>query len=162
MDLECDARFQCPRCENDVGAHVLLPEPVLHGENPPTAEVEIVTVECPFCREVFSARAYVTPSMCSLEFVDHPLTPISAGAPRVREVYDDWDDYDVPEDPYSILNSSLTDASVLLDERGGGGKATGELLVAVHRITHSSPRLSRKWIDPSPQEVTRIENVFDS
>lgn len=120
MDIETDARFQCPRCENDTAANVPLGEPLWHGENPATPEVQVVIVTCPACKEEIAARAWVTPSMCSLEFIDYPLTTISASPPMVRDAYDDdWDDFDVPSDPFAVFNTALTDAAVLLDEIKG-------------------------------------------
>src|SRR5205814_6573326 len=105
-------------CDQEVAANVLLPEP------PPSDEVtfsggDIVIVACPSCGTEFKAHAFVTPSMCSLAFIDHEHTHISASPPMVR-VDDDWY-YDVPADPYAIFNASLAEARFLLDHHGGDG-----------------------------------------
>ncbi|CAN5631057.1 hypothetical protein BH10PSE6_BH10PSE6_08100 [soil metagenome] len=122
MDVETDASFRCPNCANEVTANVLMDEPIWGGENPATPEMQVVRVTCPSCESAFGTRVWVTPSLCSLEFIDHPETVITATHPMVRDAHDDWDDwddYEIPADPFAVLNASLTDASVLLDEIGG-------------------------------------------
>lgn len=133
MDLECDARFRCPACGKEVAANVLLPHPAWLGDSKATPEVEVITIECPLCKESFAGRALVRPNLCSLEFIDDPLTQISASPPMVRDD-GDWDDYDPPLDPYSIFNASLHEAGVLLDERGGGGTHLINRMVFAHFI----------------------------
>src|SRR5690349_10365536 len=122
MELETDARFRCPECNEAVAAIVLLPE------LPPKDEVtfsggEIVIITCPECETEFKARAFVAPSMCSLAFIDHEHTAISASLPMVRGVDDDLDAwlYDTPADPYAIFNASVAEARFLLDQHGGDG-----------------------------------------
>jgi hypothetical protein len=114
-----------------VAANVPLPDPHWHGEDAKFSKTAIVIVTCPFCREEFKACAFVNPSMCSLEFIDHPLTPISASPPMV--VDDDWYS-DVPEDPYAIFNASIAEARFLLDEKGGDGSSLVNRMVFTHYI----------------------------
>jgi uncharacterized C2H2 Zn-finger protein len=135
MDLETDARFRCPKCGENVAANVLLPE------LPPKAEStfaggEIVIVTCPSCETAFKARAFYTPSMCSLTFIDHPEDAIIACPPMVRDVDDELDAwlYDTPADPYAIFNASVAEARVLLDQHGGDGASLVNRMVFANYI----------------------------
>lgn len=163
MDIEVDARFQCPSCENDVESNVPLGNPVWYGENPATPEMQIVTVECPFCKEEFRARAYVTPSMCSLEFIDYPLASISATPPMVRDVDDDWDedDYDVPADPYAVFNTSLAEAEVLLDLHGGEGSSLVNRMVFAHYVGAFEAFLADTFINEVLSDDAALKDLIE-
>lgn len=134
MDLETDARFLCPQCGKEVATNVLLPDPHWHEDNAPFSDFEVVTITCPSCRGEFKARANISPSRCSLVFVDHDKILISASPPTVRESdEDDWY-YDVPPDPHAIFNTTLAEARLLLDHHGGDGSSLVNRMVFVHYI----------------------------
>jgi predicted RNA-binding Zn-ribbon protein involved in translation (DUF1610 family) len=133
MDYEIIVRFDCPECGKDVLMPVQF-EPVWYGENTATPEIQTIIIECPHCGENLKARAWAAPSMCSVEFIDYPETLISANELLVRDVDDDWDDYDVPADPYSIFNASIAEARYLLDEKGGDGRSLVNRMVFAYYI----------------------------
>lgn len=135
MDLETDARFDCPECGMEVVANVLLPE------LPPKAEItfsggEIVMVCCPKCETAFKARAFFSPTMCSMGFIDHEDTAITASAPMVRGVDEEIDAwlYDTPADPYANFNASVAEARFLLDQHGGDGASLINRMVFTNYI----------------------------
>lgn len=112
MGYECEVRFQCPHCGRNVVATIEMMETPSPSERDSTG-FEHASVECPECGEEQLVQTFFDGNTVSVAFTEYPDTPIEAGRPRVRDVLDD---YDIPDDPYSILNSSLTDASFLLDE----------------------------------------------
>lgn len=134
MDFEIIIRFECPECGKDA----LIPlqfEPVWTGENPATPEVQDVMIECPHCGKKLKGHAWATPSASSVEFIDYPDTLVEAMTPTLRGVEDDWDDYDVPADPYSIFNASMAESRFLLDQHGGDGASLLNRMVFAHYIS---------------------------
>lgn len=126
MDYECEVRFQCPHCGRDVVATIELVETPLPSERDGIG-IEHTSVECPECKEEHLVQTYFDRNMVSVAFTEYPEARIEAGSPQLRDV---WEDYDIPDDPYSILNSSLTDASVLLDEIPGSRNLLNRLVFA--------------------------------
>lgn len=126
MDYECELRFQCPHCGKDVVTTIELLVTPWPSDGDGTG-IDHTSVGCPECKAEHLVQSYFDGSIVSVQFTEHPNGRIEAGSPQLRDV---WEDYDIPDDPHSIFNSSLTDASVLLDEISGTRSLLNRLVFA--------------------------------
>lgn len=121
---ETNAQFKCPACENDVAMSVELPEPDYGADR--TSDMAVFGdsyVSCPHCDTEFHLNAWSGPHECSLEFEDHPNRKIRTGPPSYSAP-DDWEDYDPPENPYTIFMDSDAQLMNLLERHGGAADGT--------------------------------------
>ncbi|MCP9480796.1 hypothetical protein NNA36_02350 [Shimia sp. CNT1-13L.2] len=110
--------FTCPECNEYIETEVDVPEPNFAADKTSDMTSDDVTeVECPKCGECFSAYAYAGPSHCSIELNDYPETSVSADIPHYTQP-DDWDDYELPKDPFQIFMTTTTELRSMLKMHG--------------------------------------------
>lgn len=111
-------RFECPSCHYLVGTDVDVPELNFSAEKSSDMTSDgHVDVECPICNEVFSGYAYSGVGHCSIELDDYPNLKISAEMPFYNQP-EDWEDYELPEDPFQIFMRTVTELRSILTAHG--------------------------------------------
>lgn len=110
MGYFSDVAFECPKCGKDTWAPVAVPEPDFSGDKlsdiTSSGEVE---VPCAKCDTNFEGSADVSPGHCEIKLVQHPSTTVHSNTPYYDQVDepDDWELYEVPDDPYQIFQSTI-------------------------------------------------------
>ncbi len=121
--LETNARFECPSCAKRVEAAVVVPEPHWGAsENISEWRAEDDTeVKCPNCNKLFPAHASNGSSSCHITLDDYPTTEVDADLAFYSPSDDDddiWDDYELPEHPFTIFMDSYHHTGDILADHG--------------------------------------------
>ncbi|WP_122075585.1 hypothetical protein [Pseudophaeobacter sp. EL27] len=110
--------FTCPECKKTVLTEVAVPEPFFGGEKSSDMQTDdVAEVVCPECETCFSAYAYAGPSHCSIELDDYSDVTVHADIPYYTQP-DDWDDYELPKDPYQIFMTTTSELREMLKKHG--------------------------------------------
>jgi predicted RNA-binding Zn-ribbon protein involved in translation (DUF1610 family) len=118
--------FDCPRCEESVSEHVVIPEPdwtSAEGLADLTSEGAIY-LSCPNCGGEFEGYSYFTHGECTVTFRDFTYQAISADIPHYFPPDDEsWILFEPVQKPFDTFQSSvrqLRDISLERNDEDGG------------------------------------------
>lgn len=129
--------FDCPKCGQRTMPEVAVPEPVWNEEWGVRDLVSSGTVDivCTECGEHLAGVVEAAPNKkAQFKLSEHPDVIINATPPSFID-YDDWTEYEPPENPYNIFTDSLAHTEQLLTEHGGDGSHLVNRMVFAHRIS---------------------------
>jgi hypothetical protein len=135
----CRVRFTCPACKEPVSIEVDVPEPNWSADRASDMGSEDQTdVQCPNCKEGFSAFCSNSPSSCEITLDDYPDTTVQTELAYYEASDEDdggWDgDYEPPDNPYWIFTTSHDQSIGLLNAVGGDGAHIINRMVFAHSI----------------------------
>lgn len=136
LRYECLLELVCPACGKIIMPEVVVPEP-MWNENWGVRDLASkgpVTIVCSECKTELEALVEADPRCSKFTLVKYPDTRIRSTPPSFIE-FEDWNEYDPPEDPYNIFIDSLQLTEDLLNEHGGGGSHLVNRMVFAHRIS---------------------------
>lgn len=161
---QTDAEFVCPICTRRSVSSVAVPTPGVFGQKSLEAEGD-VEVQCMHCDVELSAYAYVGPFYCRIELTDHPATQVAANVPIYLED-EGWEDFDPPENPYSIFADSDRQLVELLFDQGSSidGSNLINRLVFAHYIAAMEAFLADTLlnaVEASEETFSRLIDTAD-
>ncbi len=134
--FETHVQFICPRCAAHASTAVDVPEPDWGGaERMSDLNSEGETeVQCPVCASLFEAYVINSAGDCEVTLKEHPETHVSADTAFYSPEEDDWTDYVLPDDPFSIWKESFEQAQAYLEAHGSddGGALLNRMVFSQH------------------------------
>lgn len=119
--------FACPICAHPFHEEVQVPEPNYAGENlsEMVSEGE-VELHCKACGNYFGGDVWAGPAHCDINLRDYPGTEVSCDLPGYDRPPEDWDDWQIADDPFTVFRENRTELSHLIDTQS---KAAGSSLI---------------------------------
>lgn len=120
QQFETHVQFLCPNCDTRVQTAAEVPEPNWSAaESMSDLNSEGATViDCPHCDTQFEAYVINSAGECDVTLKDHPETSVVADTAFYSPEEDDWSDYVLPDNPYSIWKESFEQAQAYLEAHG--------------------------------------------
>ena len=134
--FETHVQFVCPACAAHAHTAVDVPEPdwgAAESSSDLSSEGE-TEVNCPHCNAVFDAYVINSAGDCDIRLNDHKDTAVAADMAFFSPEEDEWSDYELPENPYSIWMASYEQARTFLEAHGSedGGSLLNRMVFAQH------------------------------
>jgi len=134
--FETHVQFVCPVCAAQVHTEVAVPEPdwgAAESSSELNSEGE-TEVDCPQCNAVFDAYVINSAGDCDIRLTQYEDTAVVADTAFFSPDEEDWSDYELPENPYSIWMSSYEQARTFLDAHGSedGGALLNRMVFSQH------------------------------
>lgn len=134
--FEAHVQFICPRYEAHASTAVDVPEPDW-GEADRMLNLNSegeTEVQCPVCASLFEAYVINSAGDCDVTLKEHPETHVSADTAFYSPEEDDWTDFVLPDDPFSIWKESFEQAQAYLEAHGldDGGALLNRMVFSQH------------------------------
>lgn len=134
--FETHVHFVCPACAAHAQTAVEVPEPdwgAAESSSDLNSEGE-TEVNCPHCNAVFDAYVINSAGDCDIRLNDHHDTAVVTDLAFFSPEEEEWSDYELPENPYSIWMASYEQARTFLEAHGSedGGALANRMVFSQH------------------------------
>ncbi|SCA55947.1 conserved hypothetical protein [Candidatus Terasakiella magnetica] len=118
-ELVSTISFSCPECEEYTLCDIYVPEPDFSGEKTSDCISEAdVEVECENCGAGFDVSVVNRWGQIDAEIRKHPEIEIDATDAQYTQDEDDWEDYELPDNPYYHFRDAISHSSLILGKFG--------------------------------------------